>query len=88
MESFIYDLVFNLYINLACLRSVCLFVSNKRLNGLTDRAQIFCGISRDPREGSIFENFENPRIFFFENSRIFLFLLFVNKENPCVFYFE
>ena len=35
-----------LYINLACL-----FVSNKRQNGWTDRAQIFCGISRDPREG-------------------------------------
>ena len=31
--------------------SVCLFVSNKRQNGWTDRAQIFCGTSRDPREG-------------------------------------
>jgi len=31
--------------------SVCLFVSNKRPNGWTDRAQIFCGTSRDPREG-------------------------------------
>ena len=30
---------------------VCLFVSNKRQNGWTDRAQIFCGTSRDPREG-------------------------------------
>ena len=39
-----------LYINLACL-SVCLFVSNKRQNGWTDRAQFFCGTSRDPREG-------------------------------------
>ena len=27
--------------------SVCLFVSNKRQNGWTDRAHIFCGISRD-----------------------------------------
>ena len=36
----------NLYINLACLS-----VSNKRQNGWTDRAQIFCGTSRDPREG-------------------------------------
>ena len=26
-------------------------VSNKRQNGWTDRAQIFCGTSRDPREG-------------------------------------
>ena len=41
---------FYLYINLACL-SVCLFVSNKRQNGWTDRAQIFCGTSRDSREG-------------------------------------
>ena len=40
----------SIYINLACL-SVCLFVSNKRQNGWTDRAQIFCGTSRDPREG-------------------------------------
>jgi len=30
---------------------VCLFVSNKRQNGWTDRAQIFCGTSRDHREG-------------------------------------
>ena len=30
---------------------VCLFVSNKRQNGWTDRAQIFCGTSRVPREG-------------------------------------
>ena len=29
---------------------VCLFVSNKRQNGWTDRAQIFCGTSRDHRE--------------------------------------
>ena len=39
-----------LYVNLACL-FVCLFVSNKRQNDWTDRAQIFCGTSRDPREG-------------------------------------
>ena len=31
--------------------SVCLFVSNKRQNGWTDRAQIFYGTSRDHREG-------------------------------------
>ena len=31
--------------------SVCLFVPNKRPNGWTDRAQIFCGTSRSPREG-------------------------------------
>ena len=31
--------------------SVCLFVSNKRQNGSTDRAQILCGTSRDHRKG-------------------------------------
>ena len=30
---------------------VCPFVSNKRLNGFTDRAQILCGTSRDRSEG-------------------------------------
>ena len=30
---------------------VCLFVSNKRQNGWTDRAQILCGTFWDPREG-------------------------------------
>ena len=42
-----------LYLNLACLSVclfVCLFVSNKRQNGWTDRAKIFCGTSRDPRK--------------------------------------
>ena len=78
-----------LYINLACL-SVCPFVSNKRRNGWTDRAQIFCGTSHDPREGLwmikfskiclhqnlIFENFENPRIFFLKICEIFCFCYF------------
>jgi len=44
----------NLYINLTCLSVlvfVCLFVSNERQNGWIDRAQIFCGTSRDHREG-------------------------------------
>ena len=66
--------------------SVCLFVSNKRQNGWTDRAQIFWGILRDPREGlwiikfskiclhqnSFFENFENPRIFCFKSANFFI----------------
>ena len=34
---------------LVCL-DVCPFVSNKRQNGLTHRAQILCGTSPDPRE--------------------------------------
>ena len=36
----------------ACL-SVCLFVSKKRQNGWTDRAQFLCGTLRDPRKGYI-----------------------------------
>jgi len=31
--------------------SVRVFVSYKRQNGLTDRDQVLCGTSRDPREG-------------------------------------
>ena len=91
--------VLYLYINLACL-SVCLFVFNKRQNGWTDRAQIFCGTSRDPREGlwmikfskiclhqnSIFENFENPRIFFWKSAKFFFFYLFT-RRNPVYFIF-
>ena len=38
-------------VHLDVLVFVCLFVSNKRQNGWTDRAQIFCGTSREPREG-------------------------------------
>ena len=76
--------------------SVCLFVSNKRQNGWTDRAQIFCVTSRDPREGlwmikisniclhqnSIFIKFLKIQEFFCENPRI-IFVLFydVHKEN-------
>jgi len=31
--------------------SDCMFVSNIRCKGWTDQAQIFCGTSRDHREG-------------------------------------
>jgi len=60
-----------LYINFACL-SVCPFVTKKRQLGWTVRAQIFCGTTRDLKEGLLdfqkcvsnkirfFENFENP----------------------------
>ena len=46
--------IFNFYhINIIIVYTmlVCLFVSNKRQNGYTDRAQILCGTSRDSREG-------------------------------------
>ena len=42
-----------IYIYFACLSVcmlVCLFVSNKRQNSWTDRAQILCGTLHDPRE--------------------------------------
>ena len=38
------------HIYLSVCLGVWLFVSNKRLNDLTDRAQFFCGTSSDPRE--------------------------------------
>jgi len=38
-----------IYIYIACV-FLCPFVSNKRQNGWTDRAQILCGSSRHPRE--------------------------------------
>ena len=70
--------------------SVCLSESNKRQHGWTDRTQIFCGTSRDPREGlwmikfskiclhqnSIFENFENPRNYFYKIIEIFVCFCF------------
>ena len=65
--------VFNLYM-LVCLfvclsvcLSVCLFVSNKR------RAQIYCGTSRDPREGLWM--IKISKICFKQNS------IFINLEN-------
>ena len=98
MESFIYDLVFNLYINLACLRSVCLFVSNKRLNGLTDRAQIFFGTPCDPREGLWiikFQKFSSIKIRFLKILKIhkkflkireiFCFCYLLTRRTPVYF---
>ena len=67
--------------------SVCLFVSNKRQKGWTNRAQIFCGTSRDPREGlwmieilkiCVLEVFNFvKKILIFENPQIF----FKNPQN-------
>ena len=79
---------------------VCLFVSNKRQNGWTDRAQIFCGTSRDPREGYEWSKFQilvsikirspfNVLNFenpqnFFENPRI-IFVLFYDVHKENMF---
>ena len=85
----------DLYINL----SVYPFVSNKRQNGWTDRAQIFCGTSHDPRDGlwmvkfskiclhqnSFFENFENPRNFFLKIRNIFCFYYLLTRRTPVYF---
>ena len=52
--------------------SVCPFVSNKRQNGWTDRAQILCGTSHDPREGFWIIEFSNIfAIFFCMNSTMY-----------------
>ena len=70
---------FLLYINLACL-SVCLFVSNKRQNGWTDRAQIFWGILRDPREGLWMIKFSKRRtLMLFEKLRTPMY--FISKKK-------
>ena len=67
---------------------VCLFVSNKRQNSWTDRAQIFCGTSRDSREGLWIIKISNICLhqnsivikFFCENPRI----IFVRKcQEKC-----
>ena len=81
-----------LYINLACLFGclfVCLFVSNKRQNGRTDRAQIFCGTSRDSREGLWIIKISN--IWLHQNSIVikFLKILKIHEifcENPRIIF--
>ena len=72
--------------------SVCLFVSNKRQNGWTDRAQFFCGTSRDHREDLWmikFLKFLKIREIFCENPLI-IFVLFydVHKENMFTIIFK
>jgi len=52
--------MFYLYRNSACL-SVCLFVSNKRQNGWTDRAQILSGTLHNPA-GKIYECSELQKV--------------------------
>ena len=74
----------NLYINLACL-----FVSNKRQNGWTDRAQIFCGTSRDSREGLWMIKISNIRLH--QNSIVIKFLKILKIrdifcENPRIIF--
>ena len=66
-----------------------MFVSNKRQNGLTDRAQIFCGTSRSPREGLWMIEILN--ICLYQNS-IFIKFLKILKiheifcENPRIIF--
>ena len=55
----------------------CLFVSYKRQNGWTDRAQFFWGTSCDPKEGlwmiELSKFATNIWLNFFENQRIFCY---------------
>ena len=72
------------------------FVSNKRQNGLTDRAQIVCRTSNGPREGlwmikfkklasnkiRFSFNFENPRNNLIKSAILFVFVLqCIQREN-------
>ena len=73
--------------------SVCLFASNKRQNGWTDRTQIFCGPRVTPGKGYGWSNCQNLasiKILFLKILKIHdifykifcLFLFYnVNKEN-------
>ena len=68
---------------------VCLFVSNKRQNGWTDRAQIFCGTSRDSREGLWIIKISN--ICLHQNSIVIKFLKILKIreifcENPRIIF--
>ena len=50
---------------------VCRFVSNKRQNGIADRAQILCVTSHDPMEGLWNIKIENLRKKILQNSCLF-----------------
>ena len=69
--------------------SVCLFVSNKRQNGWTDRAQIFCVASMDSREGVWIIKISN--ICLHQNSIVIKFLKILKIreifcENPRIIF--
>ena len=82
---------------LSVLVFLAMFVSNKRQNGWTDRAQILCGTSHDPREGlwrikisklasnkiRFSLNLKNPRNFFIKSANFFS--LFYNVYNYKLF---
>ena len=76
---------FGLYLCLFVCLGVCLFVSNKRQNGWTDRAQIFCRTSRDHREGLWIIRIS--KICLHKNSILMNFLKFPKKIllNPRTF---
>ena len=68
---------------------VCLFVSNIRQNGWTDRAQIFCGTSRDHKEGLWMIKISN--ICLHQNSIFIKFLKILKSheifcENPRIIF--
>ena len=59
-----------LYMYFSCL-GVRRFVSNKRQNGIADRAQILCVTSHDPMEGLWNIKIENLRKKILQNSCLF-----------------
>ena len=61
---------------------ICLFVSNKRQNGWTDRVQIFCVTSRNPRES--LWSIEFSKICLHQNSIFYN----VHKENMLLMEME
>ena len=65
--------------------SVCFFVSNKRQNGWTDRAQIFCGTSRSPREGLWMIKISN--ICLYQNSIVIKFFKILKIRELFLFCF-
>ena len=66
---------------------VCLFVSNKHKNSWTKQDHIFCGTSRDPKEGFWMIKFSNSTIFdfwkFWKSTKTFYKIL----EIFCLFLF-
>ena len=80
LSSSIYK--FGLSVCFFCL-SVCFFVSNKRQNGWTDRAQIFCGTSRDHREGLWMIKISNSCL---HQNSIFIKFLKIFCKNPRIIF--
>ena len=92
----------NIYTLLVCLGIFWLFVSNNRLNGWTNPAQILCGTSHNAREGlwmikiktissnkiRLPLNFINLQKLFLQNLRTFCLFLVYNVYKEKMFTIE